>query len=92
MANIPGIHQSGPLYTRLKRRNIKAPETEETINERQVGTAKRERRHLGDRRRKKTRVLFDRRQPRDRRNQKMVKSETKQPHDTTVGRNINTTA
>ncbi|HEY9051550.1 MAG TPA: hypothetical protein VIQ03_08410 [Gammaproteobacteria bacterium] len=92
MANIPGINSSATLYTRLKRRGQKLLETEELTNQRQVDAVPRERRHLGDRRRKNIRVQLDRRNPRDRRNKKMVKPETKQAHDIRMGRNINTTA
>ena len=92
MANIPRINYPGPLYTRLKRRGHKPLETEESTNERQVGTIHKERRHLGDRRRRNTQVLLDRRHPRDRRNKKNVNSDIKQPRDIRMGRNVNTTA
>lgn len=92
MANIPGINSSTTLYTRLKRRGQKLFETEEISNRQQVDAAHRDRRRLGDRRRKNIRVQLDRRNSRDRRSKKTVKTETKQAHDIRMGRNINTTA
>jgi len=92
MANIPSINSPSLLYTRLRRRGQKLLETEELSNQRQVDTVPRERRHLGDRRRKNIRVQLDRRNSRDRRNKKTITPEAKQALDIRKGRNINTTA
>ena len=92
MANIPRVNHSGLLYNRLLRRNQRPSETDDTHRDRQVDTSLRERRHLGDRRRKKMRVLLDRRNQTDRRHKKMVKSDSGQSEDVSKGLNINTTA
>ena len=90
MANIPSIRRSlAPLSNVRKRGQLQFPQIEETNdNKRQVTFT--ERRFSRDRRNKIIKMMFDRRQTKNRRNKTRLKRSN--THDETSGQTIDTTA